>query len=113
MIDHLLRTEPTGMVYPNEVNCGVVAHQKLNDLGPSEFQNDGFSITKEYNLSLKVGVLFRSNHIQLPGREDQAKRQLKYELYKDVITDIHEALNSCQDTRTAEILSHLLDKVSS
>ncbi|MCP4100531.1 MAG: hypothetical protein GY750_03770 [Lentisphaerae bacterium] len=110
MIDELLERHTTGNVFP-EKNPVVGATIELSDMGRTEHQPVSFGVQKEYILRLQVGVNFIANDVQLEKKQKQAERQLKYELYKDIIGDIHEALNVCGDVQTQKILSRMLAKI--
>lgn len=110
MIKELLERHTTGNVFP-ERNPVVAATIEKNDMGRTEYQPLSLGVQREYMLRLRVGVTFAANDAQLEAKQQQAERQLKYELYKDMIGDIHEALNVCDDIQTQKILSRMLAKI--
>ncbi len=109
MIDELLERHTTGNVFP-EKNPVVGATIELDE-GWYERKTSSIGVPKEYILRLQVGVNFVANDAQLEKKQKQAEKQLKYELYKDIISNIHEAINVCDDAQTQKILSRMLAKI--
>ena len=110
MIDELLERRDTGVRFP-EKNPAVFAFLTKEDRGKTEFQPPSFAVQHEYELLLRVGVRFTANKVQYDDKERYAIRQLKYELYKDMIGDIYEALNICDSIQTEKILVRILTKI--
>lgn len=110
MIDELLERKETGRLFP-EKNPVVSASLSKEDKGATTYQPPSFGVQKEYELRLRVFVNFVANSAQYQDKERHAIRQLKYELYKDMIGDIYEALNVCDDIDTKKILARMLDRI--
>jgi len=110
MLDDLLERRETGRRFPIR-DPAVWASTSERTIRESDPQPGGFGVQNEYELLLRVGVEFVSNKAQYPEREREAIRQLKYELYKDIIGDIFEAQNLCDDTQVRKILNSMLTKI--
>lgn len=111
MIDHLLERKKTGMQYPRERDCGVVAvYDEQND-GPCGQRDFGCVERNEYTMSLTVKVSFLSNDVELPRKDGEARRMLKHALFKDVESALYEALNSTDNPQTVSILASLIAKI--
>ena len=112
MFDDLIREEFTGRQFGNERDCSVRAAYTLINNGDTDIQPLSFGIQKEYDLYLKVGCSFVANNIELGDRRTQAIKQLKYGLFKDIISSVHEALNSTDNSETQKILLQLLSDLT-
>ena len=110
MIDELLKLRKTGIQYPDR-DPAVHASISREDKGETEIQPLSFGVQHEYELSLKVGVNFVANSAQIEDKERHAIKQLKHALYDDMISDIYEALNVCDDIQTQKILNRMLNKI--
>ena len=110
MLEDLITKHETGNTFP-EKNPVVSAFIDRQDMGETEFQPPSFGIRKEYHIEIKVGVNFLANSAQYKRQEDLAIKQLKHALYKDIIGDIYEALNICDDVQTKNILDRMLTKI--
>jgi len=109
-IDELLERHETGKTF-TEKNPTVSAFIDRQDKGKTLYQLPGFGIQKEYELRLSIRVNFIANNAQYKNQESLAIKQLKHGLYKDMISDIYEALNVCDDTQTKNILDRMLVKM--
>lgn len=109
MIERLLERK-TDQVFPEKISF-VSANIDQKELGPTSIQPPSFGVREEYELYLKVGVNFLANNAQYLTRREQAEKQLKFALYRDMIEDIHEALNVCEDSETSRILTRMLDRI--
>lgn len=110
MIERLLERKKAEVSFP-ERNPAVSANLELADRGVVENQMPSFQQQHKYDLRLRVGVEFVANDLQLQGREKQAIKQLKFSIYKDIIEDVYEALNLCDDSQVRETLGRILTKI--
>ena len=110
-IDRMLECKKTDRVFP-ETDTSVSASMEKIDNGESGYQPASFGVRREYELRLRVGVSFAANDTEYPHKEKTAIKQLKYELYKDIIGDIYEAKNVTNDVKTKKILDRVLDKMT-
>jgi len=110
VIDQILERRDTGIRFP-EKNPAVCGELSKRDNGATQFQPPSFGVQKEYELFLRVGVKFVANSAQYEDKERHALKQIKYELYKEMISDIYEALNICDDIEAKKILCRMLDKI--
>ena len=111
MIDDLLITNETGRIC-EDLSRKVFAEIDIKELGDRANQPPSFSVNKEYEISLKVAVKFEANSVQLKGCEVAAVRQLKHEVYKDILSDIYEAMNICCDPSALAVMQRAVDKMS-
>jgi len=95
-IDDLLKVRPTGSVFPVKQPCvrAELDECSLGDRG--EAAKTTTTMTQiEYELHLSVFVRFYANSAEYGRAKQNAIRQLKHELYKDVLSDVYAALNVC------------------
>jgi hypothetical protein len=110
MIEKLLKTENTGIKVPvYDIDPSVSVEYGLDKIGEPEIK--GFSPTYNYIMSLTLKVMFQANEPQLLSAEKRAREQFKYEIYKDIVSKIYEALNYCNNDKVSEILISILDGI--
>lgn len=107
MLDELLQSKETGLRFP-ERNTAVTATTKEEEIG---HLTSYAPYKTEYRLFLTVGVCFAANDVEKPYKRKIALKQLKHELYGDMISDIYQAMNSCDDPDTIQILGRMLKKI--
>jgi hypothetical protein len=108
-IDALLRVSSPLRVFPVKQPSvrAEIAERAIVD-------NDRDELIKqvEYEMRLCVFTRFYTNNENYHQSRQNALKQLKYELYRDVVSDLYEAINASGGNRECiEILNRAVDKM--
>ena len=110
MIEKMLNVERGDKVFPQK-NAVAFAEIDREEVGRSAFQRQSFGVDTEYTLSLKVGVDFISNDVELQLKTEKAKKQLMHTLFQDVISDLHEIGNLADRGEVSRKVYSLIEKL--
>ena len=108
MIDKYFKTERTDIrVHDNS----TFADYNLIEEGEGILPQGSFGLLNKYILSLKVATQFNANDVQLPRATEDAKVRLKFELYKDVISDLYDIKSHISDEMLLDKINKLVEKL--
>ena len=93
-------------------NYGLVSYETFNETKDFTPIPDGFSESRRYFLYLKLGTRFVANEAELPLAKERVEKQIRYELYKDVVSSLYEILNVADNKDTIRITSKLLKELT-
>ena len=108
-ISELIHIKDTGI--RDTRSQDVFAALKEVDMGATTAQTPSFGIRNVYELSLTVGGQIDANTIEIKIARENGIRQIKHTLYKDILGDIHTALNMSDNAETKMILQGMISKI--
>lgn len=110
MIENMLHTKREDIKFPRRA-APVVAEYDIIEVREAPLQRQSFSYDYVHTMELKVWTQFTSNDLELERKKENAKMQLRHELYKEAISGLHEIIGASSEPEVQALASKLIDRM--
>ena len=109
-IEDMLRLEDTDRIHADRSRKPIIVLDE-EDKGRVSNPMPSLGVSREYSLTLSVGVRIVANSAQLSDKRRVGLIQIQHTLYSDIRGDVLEALQTTEDCDVQMILTKILEKI--
>ena len=106
MINDMLKTDRTGIIFPEQTTFATIDVQNMGDAKASNIM-----FADEYSMKLIVGTTFVANSTMYNDAAEVARKQLIHAVYEDIIGDLYDAANAYEAHDKTKIILRIIDKI--